>query len=327
MKKQILTVSAVLFLLSYAHGQQTMSGGVDGGGGKGILCGNQLSTLDLYEARRNGIQIPENSGTFEELLGKYGVEVARHFAPSTDWLSMPDLPSKMKEVLIESIVSKFQDIRSGQRLPLTNDATIPQLPANCSVVQIAIYRNDGVIERDPEYWKMLSPIEQVALTVHEMVYHRAREYAAAHDSDETRKVLGLLFSGSNPEPILSPLWTANEKLWCRAGNSGTLKEVFEFFVIDERRGSVEGVGVYFRIFKNMSVSSRTSAFLPGIKLDQFISSQFDGFKVPVQNSLMGKTWNLDLAPISGYLDNLNFLMQAYGDVRNTALSQGSCRLE
>ncbi len=42
--------------LNKDHHQQDkiLEGGVDGGGGKGVLCGSLLATLDLFEARING---------------------------------------------------------------------------------------------------------------------------------------------------------------------------------------------------------------------------------------------------------------------------------
>jgi len=295
----ILKIFSKLAVLSCAtlmvHTTSAAAGTKDGSGGKGVLCGGKLATLDLYEARAKG-NYPVTLGSFEEDLKNYGTEMAKHFAENSTEFSGPLARDMMLKVLKSEIVSRFRDIAPGQRLPLTTDATVPRLPSGCSEVQIAIYSDDeGVIHRDPEYWSKLAPIEQAALVIHEMIYHRAREYKI-RTSDETRAVIGLLFSGRNPEPLLAPIWSAPKKIWCGAGVQKTSKEIYEMFGVDETRNGVVGVALYFRAFKSVYVTSRISTFLPGITLDQFMAKKFEPFNVVAQNDLLKKTWNVLIYP-------------------------------
>jgi hypothetical protein len=174
---------------------------------------------------------------------------------------------------------------------------IPTLPGDCSVVQIAVYTKDGAIYRDADYWSRLSAMEQTALVVHEWIYHRAREYGAV-DSDESRKVIGMIFTGKNPEPLLSPLWNSSKRFWCGAGIQGSTQEIYEIYGAEETRNGVSGVALYFRAFKSAYLTSRTSAFLEGVSLDQFMTVNFSPIKVVAKNQLMNREWVFEIAPDS-----------------------------
>lgn len=273
----------------------TSIGGVDGGGGKGILCGNELFTLDLFEARKNGLMPLSSFGSLSENLKKFGVELAKHFSESNDIFYDPQIETMILKEMNDSVVSRFQDIPTGTRLSLTNDATLPILPSHCQVVQIAVYAKDGTIHRDSEYWSKLNVVEQAALIVHEWIYHRARQYGAL-DSDESRKVLGHIFSGHNPEPLLAPLWSTKKKFWCGAGIQDTEQEIYEIFGKEEFRNGVTGTALYFRAFKSKYVTSRTVAFLPGITPEDFMEGRFQQVRITASNELMKHRWNLEITP-------------------------------
>jgi hypothetical protein len=272
-----------------------LEGVVNGGGGKGVLCGNSLRTLDLYEAQLSGLPTPVSSGQLNEDLKIFGIEMAVHFAESPTELDDPKYREMVLEEMNKTIVSKFRDIPLGQRLPLTSDATPPQLGSNCQIVQIATYTQNQTIFRDKQYWDMLAPVEQAALIIHEWIYHRARQYGSLN-SDETRKVLGMIFSGRNPEPLVGPIWNAKQTLWCGAGIEGTTQEIFEFYVIDEIQNGKLGVGVYFRAFKSVYLTSRTSTFIPKMNLDQFRKREFSVVSASVFNKIQNKNWVLELQP-------------------------------
>lgn len=300
------------------------AGGVDGGGGIGVMCGSSLQTLDLFEARKSGLNPTEKFGTLEENIKFFGMEMAKYLSESLKGMDDPKLPDLVLKEMQDSIIGRFKDIASGERLTPTRDATLPNLPSNCQVVQIAVYSKEGTIYRDAEYWSKLSIVEKTALIVHEWIYHRARTYGAVN-SDESRKVIGMLFSGNNPEPLLSPIWNSNQKIWCGAGIEGSDQEIYEIFGIDEIRNGTTGVAFYFRAFKSVYLSSRTSTFLPNISLSQFMNNEFNSTALKVKNELMSKEWDFEIVP-----DNFlgSYKLRAFGkDQPKPPLSSGFCKWE
>jgi len=301
-------------------------GSIQSGGGKGILCGSTLATLDLFEARQRGLGILPGSGDFEADIGSFGAETYKHIADSNAGFDSPQLAEMLRKEMHDSIISHFRSIPKGQRLPLTGDATLPPLPDNCSAVQIAIYAENGSIYLDADYWSMLPPIERVALVVHEWIYYRARQYGGALNSDESRRVLGLIFSGKNPEPLLSPIWNADHIAWCMAGTKGTDRENYEFYAIDETQGNRSGVGIYFKEFKSSYLTSRVSVFLPGMTLEKLVSNRFSNTFGTATNHLFGKEWVFEMAP--GYDSTTNIELRAYVIGENPPpLSLGFCQLK
>ena len=304
---------------------ESYSGGVDGGGGIGILCENDLVTLDLYEARLNGLSPAESSKNLEEYLKQFGVEMARHFSEQVinlnDEIAVSNLIYKEMN---DSILLKFKDIPKGRRLNLTNDATLPQLPQKCEPVQIAVYAKDGTIYRDSEYWSKLNPIEQAALVIHEWVYFRARSNGSLN-SDETRKVIGLIFSGNNPEPIFEKIWSSNLKFWCGAGIEGTDQEVFEIIGVEDIQQGISGLSLYFKVFKGFFQFSRTTAFLPGVSMNQILKSEMNPQIIRVKNQLMNREWFFEILPQS-YLGNYKF-RASESDPNEVPYSNGFCVLQ
>lgn len=297
--------SKALFIVAISFSFKIcLAGVVNGGGGKGILCGSNLMTLDLFEARLNGSKDPVTANSLEGDLKRYGPDLMLHFAYSVPETYQPGLPNAdlanaVFEHLHERIISKFVDIESGTKLPLTNDATIPALPENCKVVQIATYDYDkDTIQRDPQYWGMLKPIDQAALVAHEWVYHRAKEYGVLN-SDETRQLIGKLFSGETVEPNLSPIWKAKPRMVCVGGQYKTQKEIFEFYGVEETRKGVPGLALYFAGFKSVYVTSRTSAFLPGYSMNRFITSKSGTKNIVVMNSVTGDLTNFEIVHQTG----------------------------
>lgn len=278
-------------------------GGVDGGGGKGVLCDSKVMTLDLYEAIQSGVQLNQDFGNLTDNLKFYGLEAAKYQSESLDYLQNPQISSDILNFLETEIINKFQDITYGQRLPLTQDAHTADLPTHCKIIQIAIYAQDGKIYRDPDYWSQLSTLDQAVLVLHEFMYARARKYGAI-DSDESRKAMGFIFSKNNSEYLLSPLWNKPKKIWCGAGIEKTDQEVFELYGIEEVQNQVRGVGLYFIGFKNTYVTLQTSTFIPGNSLDDLLNNKLNSQIVVAQNKQMNKMWNLELglrnSPNNGY---------------------------
>lgn len=328
-----MRLSKALFIIATSLSFKIcLAGVVNGGGGKGILCGQSLVTLDLFEAQLKGYKDPVTTNSLEGDLKKYGPDLMLHFAYSVSNTYQPgvpntDLANAIFGHLYKSIISKFVDIESGTRLPLTNDATVPALPEGCKVVQIATYLYDeDIIQRDSQYWQMLKPIDQAALVAHEWVYHRAKEYGILK-SDETRQLIGKLFSEEKVEPNLSPIWYAKSRMFCGAGRYKTDEEIFEFYGVEEIREGIQGLALYFAGFKSAYVTSRTSAFLPRETLQQFINPEPPGvINIVVKNSVTDESTNFEITYQEKAEPRLRMRAQN-SDGSLPVYSNGFCKIE
>ena len=283
------------------NGQNNLKlyGGVDGGGGKGVECGGRISTLDLFEANQSGLTPIDKGNDLNENLKYFGIELAKHFSESISDINNPEYPNYILKEMQTNIIQKFKDISSGTHLKETIDATLPEIPIGCRFVQIVIYNDhDSVIYRDLEYWNKMSVLDQAALILHEWIYRRAR-LSGSSTSDETRKVVGQIFSAKNPEPLLSPIWNAKKKIWCGGGIEGTDQEVYEFFGIDEVQDGKNGTSLYFRVFKGNSLTTRLNAFIPNLSLDQFMNRQFIYLSTFATQHAISKEWLLEMQTQSG----------------------------
>ena len=262
-------IGCLLILISMFAGPMVhANGGVSGGGGKGVLCGSQLRTLDLYEAAEiHHLPVPHTSLDLDANLRIFGPDMEAYFEEfKVDPKSSHEIDRFMSGV--PAFLKTFVDIPVGSRLPLTDDATLPTLLPGCAVVQIAIYSDDDQIFRDSEYWNLLSVEDQAALILHEALY-RGGKKMKARTSDHVRKLIGLLFAQQLPETILAPTFGVPQRLICTAGDGNAGTEAFETYLVDEVRGGVSGLAMYFPIFKTEFQMGRVSAFFPDVTRWQF----------------------------------------------------------
>jgi len=241
-----LPLMAFLVLIS---GQYAVAyGGMEGGGGKGVLCGNQVRVLDLYEAEVvHHLPVTPSQNDLYAYIANYGLAVGYYQSETGFDLDNASYKSMVLDFYKKEVIDKFSDIASGTRLPFTPDATLPSLPSGCSFVQIALFADTGVLYRDREYWDQLSIQDQAALILHEGIY-RGRRLEGEMNSDEMRYIVGLAFAKQLPEPILKPLWSVPGAWWCI--NQDPMTEKFEFYAINESRLGKPGLGIYFVTFKN-----------------------------------------------------------------------------
>jgi hypothetical protein len=276
------------------------AGGMEGGGGKGILCqsasGLSVRTLDLWEAENIlGFKPIGNPINLDQNLENFGLALWKHRAVRPADFMRPDMPTQIRHLLEGTIIRSFSFIPKGQRLPLTSDATIPPLPPKCEVVQIAIYKPDNSIQVDREYWDRLDAQEKAALVLHEYIYHQARN-SGSLDSNESRHVVALIFTGNNPEPMFSPLWSANQYLTCHAEEPQGDHAIptYQMYAVDETRNGVDGVALYFGELNGVTFSTRTSAFFSELKTQQLKDENFGAASSKAMNSFFNKSWPLTI---------------------------------
>lgn len=305
-----ISLSIVLTLItSFA-----LAGGGDAGGGKGVMCGEKLTVLDLYQEDLQDFS-SKTKALPAEILNKIGRRFIDHFfSKAVD-----------KDKILSELKSEFMTLSNQPNvdwmspLPWTEDATLPTLENGCRFVQLAIHRKiDSYMNRprvqftyDPHYWSKLDIINKFALFLHEYSYSQNRYMAISSNfsamlasSDETRSVIGALFSGRYITPIYSDDRHDGFCSFCEGNN----KDCFEFYIDDKKVDGKSGVRLSFSIFKNFHTQSYTYAFVPDITTKDFFLKNRYKFSIlrwslnpykwkietQIYKPIMSKTWNLEM---------------------------------
>ena len=162
MKK--LSILVCLFLnASFVYGL----GGVDGGGGNGIVCRDlnrnitEVRMLDLYEG---------------EIL--YGLQFSDRFNDIES--ALKEVANKMNNPYLEYLFldtyQNFKMLPAGVRLEPINDSGHIFIPNNCKIEQVANYYNSKSIYIVSDFFNKMSLTDQVGLIVHESLYATERAY-------------------------------------------------------------------------------------------------------------------------------------------------------
>lgn len=280
--KSMKLLISILFLLSACTSSKPGSrpaddarvsnlGTVDGGGGKGVKCAGRTRTLDLYEAEEiRRLPVVRTNAAFDDVLWDRAFALMKHLSEDDveKYKTDPRIKPEFDKEFRGGILDRFVYLAPGTRLALTKDAHVPALPSDCEEIQIAVYAKDDKIYVDQDYWSKLTSDDQVALVLHEYVYHRARKYGAL-DSDESREVIGDIFADQDPLPMFEPLWKRTDYLYCIGGGSTSSgpQPIFEFYAANDTISGVSGVSLYFRAVSGEYVLNRAASFLPGLTTD------------------------------------------------------------
>ncbi len=308
-------IYSLFFVILNAIPTISMAGGNLSGGGKGVMCGENLTVLDLYQEGLQDFSSSPNKAFPKEILNETGRRFIDHYFPRA--VEKGELLSKLKSEFMN--LSKQSNIDWMSPLPWTEDATLPNLENGCRYVQLAIHRkidsygNRPIIQftYDPFYWSKLDTINKFALFLHEYAYSKNRYLAInskgpeiLENSDETRSVIGALFSGRYVAPIYSKDRHDGFCSFCEGNN----KDCFEFYINDKKVDGKNGVLLSFGIFKNFYTQSFTYAFVPDITVKDFYLNNRYKFEIlrwalnpykrkietQIYQPLMSTTWNLEM---------------------------------
>ncbi|WP_374077014.1 hypothetical protein [Bdellovibrio bacteriovorus] len=165
---------------------QTDVGGVDGGGGKGIVCRDaqgviqSAELLDLYEGKSMyGLNIRKSDLPIQEQVNK-----ALQVIPATS--------RSLFEVFADIVIRKMVLLPSGTKLLPVDDSFEIILPKGCEAEQVAHYYSDDRILVDRDIWDHMSETDKSALILHEAVY-RVNRAMGAKDSRGSRHTVMHLF--------------------------------------------------------------------------------------------------------------------------------------
>lgn len=292
--KVILQASLPITFLFVSPASAT-HGGMEGGGGKGVVCGSQLRVLDLYEIEViHGDAVSKKYDDLDSNIAVFGSDISAYRSDSYINPADPSLRKSVLDFIKGEILPKFSDIPEGTHLPLTPDATVPPLPPDCHEVQIAVYANDGKIYRDRQLWDQLDIQNQAALILHEGIYHAAK-LEGAKTSDHTRRIVGLAFAEKLPEPMLKAIWKYSPpRVWCGTDDSSVVG--FELYAVNESQNGQKGVGIYFARFESFLPMERLSTFIPNMTTYDFFKRSGSLIQTVVKGSLFGDSSSFAFQP-------------------------------
>lgn len=168
---------------------QAYRGGVDGGGGKSIVCRDSAGAiisaevLDLYEGRV-----------------MFGLNIQDSRLPMVDQInnSLNLIPASSRgliEYYTRHIQNKMHVLPTGTQLLPIDDSFEVIVPVGCKAEQAANYYNDNRILMSGDIWARLSETGKAALIIHEAVYAANRRVGAT-DSRQSRHIVAHLFDSS-----------------------------------------------------------------------------------------------------------------------------------
>jgi hypothetical protein len=251
--KYILTLIGLALSLQ-SHSAQLLSfGGVDGGGGKGVLCESNgqrtVESLDLYEAKYVwGYTVPASQnldGEIKRVMPTYWtaeIEDPTQPIPKYDEKSF----KSFNDMYQNGFVSLMKFIPTGARIRPTPDATIIlDPPSNCQIVQVLVYLDEGIgagsIAVDKEYWDLLDDQNRLAFFLHERDYKGRRDFTDTKTSDFIRKYIGALFATATFPSWAGALRHEKEVLKCTTSLDGSVDENTAVFYIAEIENPSEGL--------------------------------------------------------------------------------------
>ena len=300
MKKTQSALIITLFFLC-APRAHSAEGAVNGGGGKGVYCSNlngaltSLTLLDLYEARRtpgwNGMPELTNFDAQKQALGR---KLAVVFG----------IDEQQALGMIQQTYSAIRFLPVGQRVAPIDDADENILDPHCHSVQIAHFYGQPMgeikgpelpqgpsywVDVDTEYWNALSPLNQVALVVHEMIYEQQREQGA-ETSSGARTITRFVLSDKAAEPIELGL-PQSAVLFCHS-----LSGPATYFKVYEAPLNGQPIIVaQFSFVLGVPVFTKTTAYFRNVNLEFFESkgTQFGKTISQVASPLYGNQFDGD----------------------------------
>jgi hypothetical protein len=248
------------------------SGGVDGGGGKGVVCRNKsgkitsAEALDLYEGRVMwGLNIKKSTAPMEQQI-QHALAV------------IPETSRLLIESRADIILKKMRLTPPGTQLLPVEDSFEVLLPRGCAGEQLANYYNDNLILISGDIWAQLSQTDRAALILHEAVY-AVNRMAQASDSRQSRHVVANIFAdGTQWVDVRDQL--PEDALTCISDSGGVLMWAY-------KNSSDEWV-LQFQLLGNGFVMSKKWITLPS---EDFDFNEAKDFPLLTGDDLIGNSIN------------------------------------
>ena len=190
----------VLASVSLASHAAFEKGGVNGGGGRSVVCRDSsgkiksAELLDLWEARvidklKLRKALPTFRANLVDALKRYDAVLG---ATTTD----AQIDLTIKE--IDSLTTFLPD---SVKLETVDDSKEPAVPVGCKVEQLAHLYEDHRLLIQKSIWDHLNPQNKAALIIHESIYYERREQGAPLHGPDSRHAQELRGDGPQRAPL------------------------------------------------------------------------------------------------------------------------------
>lgn len=192
-----------------------------------------------------------------------------------------------------------------------------------NVVEEVNQKYEIKVYRDRELWDMMKPVDQVALLSHEWIYWMTRVAGGEASSDDTRYMIGKLFSGLETFERFSPICNKPQVVECFFFNSSPEPQMQSFYAASEVENGIPGTGIYFAVLRNQYVISRTRSFIPHVTPDSLLKSDDLQSVTEVAGPLFNRAWTMEYK-IDSRLHQHSLRLTPAGQAPTGNFSTGSC---
>lgn len=243
------------------------TGGVDGGGGKSVVCRDKAGDivtaelLDLYEGRvQYGLVIESSSDSVLVQMENAIKRIAKGRG------------LKFQEVVLfagDYVNTNKTILPAGTGLRSVNDSHHVIIPKDCRVEQLAHFTSQNQILIDGEIWNKLDDTNKAALLVHEALYKEFRNYGAKN-SLRVRSYVAYAFAGIETINIREDI--PEDAYICRtySKNSRNLLSETYFWAYNDESGEL--------IFQFDSIGSDLILTKSQVSIDKIRVSDLDRVK-------------------------------------------------
>jgi hypothetical protein len=163
-----------------------------GNGGDAVLCNGKYEVLDLFESRI----LPPYRELMTEVCSRDAIELAARFAAKVESLNA-DFGTYLRNGIQEfQDESQYRFVEDIDLVDIQDSGHVPL--GDCRIVQVAV-QSEPYHHLQPRYvinqdvWVQLSPMDQTALILHEVIYRYALE-RGQRNSVYVRRMVGLILS-------------------------------------------------------------------------------------------------------------------------------------
>lgn len=279
---KIVVSFALLIGTSYAY-----AGGMEGGGGVGVRCGDKLEMLEVHESRLMGLELVATPNSEEE-----AIEISSKIVGEQSWLPLFQSKEELVEFLKEAVIRPMftgqpflmSDI-DGQAtkgsieyvtdLPFSNDVGNYRIKSGCKLEQIAYFSDDDKsLKIVKSSWDKLDWLSRMVLVGHEAIYSGDRDMKNLRDlkleqkpktSEWTRHFISKLFSLQGLPAYSEGLPESNYK-GCTGNQNGNEDTYTHFYIYKTESGAtaifdfIDGRSESYQIksnFKGLDLSQET----------------------------------------------------------------------
>jgi len=203
----------VLIFLASLLANPLIAGGMTSGGGSAVVCRQGLSDkvdatmLDVFEGReRFKLSIPEDRTSPSVAIAQGAI----------NRIGNQGLRSYMNNALLD-IIERIEWLPPHLALHTSSDLGknyAVYTKAGCAIETAGFYETNGKLVVVPSIFQAMTPVDQAAFYLHEMLYRMHRNILHIADSALAREHVALMLSSSIDSPSLTALMekTLNGKL-------------------------------------------------------------------------------------------------------------------